>query len=144
MLAPETPVGTLTAPPLASAPHVTTTPTTTVVLPADAAPAPRMISPALAMLAGHWRVWLACLWLAGLLTLLPRTWQQWRLARRLLRESQPLHEPALLQLCRQHAQALGLRHDPALRLSHAISSPQVIGLRQADGAAAGRSCDVAR
>ncbi len=73
---------------------------------------------------------LALLWLAGLLAQLPRTLRQWAQTRTLLRESMPLTDPAMQALCAREATLLGLRRCPRLRVSPAITSPQVIGLRQ--------------
>ncbi|WP_266156320.1 M56 family metallopeptidase [Dyella silvatica] len=76
----------------------------------------------------HWRVLLLALWLAGVLVQLWQAIKQWRQARAVLRDSTPLDNEALQTLCMQQAHALGLRRCPALRVSPAIASPQVMGL----------------
>jgi len=76
----------------------------------------------------NWRLALICLWLAGVLLQLLLMARDWRKAHAMLRDSMPLRDPVLHALCAEQARALGLRHPPALRTSHAIVSPQVTGL----------------
>ncbi len=75
-----------------------------------------------------WRSFAVSLWLAGLLAQLLLVARQWRKTRQLLRESTPLHDATLQAACVQQVRMLGLRHCPQLRVSHAITSPQVTGL----------------
>ena len=75
-----------------------------------------------------WRSFVVSLWLAGLLAQLLLVARQWRKTRRVLCESTPLHDETLQSACSQQARMLGLRHCPQLRMSHAITSPQVTGL----------------
>ncbi|MFI4958980.1 MAG: M56 family metallopeptidase [Lysobacterales bacterium] len=77
-----------------------------------------------------WHVAIATLWLTALLAQLILALRQWRQTRRILRESQPLHDPSLRALCVQQARVLGLRSCPQLRASETIVSPQVVGLWQ--------------
>lgn len=70
---------------------------------------------------------LAWLWLAGLLAQLPAMLRQAWQARRLLREATPAPDASLLAQCAAQSRALGLRRAPALRISAAITSPQVLG-----------------
>ncbi|MBV8159246.1 MAG: M56 family metallopeptidase, partial [Dyella sp.] len=74
-----------------------------------------------------WQNILLAVWLAGVLLQLLVTGRHWREARAVLRTSNELNDPALLEACRVQAQATGLRQCPALRVSHAIRSPQVSG-----------------
>ena len=73
---------------------------------------------------------LALLWLAGLLAQLPAIVGQGWQARRLLRESTPVADASLQAQCTTQARAMGLRRAPALRVSAAITSPQVLGWRR--------------
>lgn len=75
-----------------------------------------------------WRVGIALLWLAVLLLQALIALRQWRQARCMLRESQPLHDVSLQALCARQVRQLGLRNCPRLRVSDAIISPQVAGL----------------
>ncbi|OOG48522.1 M56 family metallopeptidase [Rhodanobacter sp. C01] len=75
-----------------------------------------------------WRSFMVTMWLAGLLAQLLLVARQWRKTRRVLRESTPLHDATLQAACVQQVRMLGLRHCPQLRVSHAITSPQVTGL----------------
>ena len=75
----------------------------------------------------HWPALAVGAWLAGLLALLPSIVRQARLARRWRRESSPLHDAAMQARCRRRARELGLRRIPQLRISDAITSPQVLG-----------------
>ena len=77
-----------------------------------------------------WRTVVVLLWLAALLWQASRTFREWRAARHVLRTSQPVRDNALQELCVRKARQLGLRFCPELRFSHAIVSPQVIGLWQ--------------
>lgn len=76
----------------------------------------------------HWQVVVLALWLAGVLVQLTIAARQWRQARIVVRASQPLDDEALQQACADQAQVMGLRRCPSLRVSYAISSPQVSGL----------------
>jgi len=105
------------------------------VLPAaitDAAPVIHLASvPAQPMPAAwhaHWRLILISLWLAAVLTQLLIASRQWHSARRVLRDSRPLKDNALRAVCAEQMQNLGLRRQPELRVSAAISSPQITGL----------------
>lgn len=75
-----------------------------------------------------WRQVVAALWLAGLLVQLAAAMSQWRHTRRVLRDSHPLVDAHMQNLCARQAQQLGLRRCPRLRVSAAIDSPQVTGL----------------
>ncbi|MEP7185337.1 MAG: M56 family metallopeptidase [Rhodanobacter sp.] len=77
--------------------------------------------------AGQWRPALLSIWLAALIAQCLVAIKQWRASRRVLRESQIPDEMLRLE-CAKQARQLGLRKSPALRLSTAISSPQVTGL----------------
>lgn len=102
--------------------------TTMPVMAQDAGrPSVQTISPPTTM---SWRTGMATLWLAALLVQVILAMRQWRQSRRVLRESQPLHDTSLQTLCTRHAQMLGLRTAPRLRASAAIASPQVMGLWQ--------------
>lgn len=105
----------------------------------DASPAVRLaprrtadVSPAMPgqVHAPSWRGVVAALWLAGLLAQLPTLLRQGLRTRALLRGAAPLDDPALQALCARQAQAMGLRRCPPLRVSAAIASPQVVGLRR--------------
>jgi bla regulator protein blaR1 len=76
----------------------------------------------------HWRLILISLWLAAVLTQLLIASRQWHSARRVLRDSRPLKDNALRAVCAEQMQNLGLRRQPELRVSAAISSPQITGL----------------
>lgn len=76
----------------------------------------------------HWRLMLISLWLAAMLVQLIVAANQWRHARRLLRDSQPLTDDSLRAAGAEQARTLGLRRQPQWRVSSAISSPQVTGL----------------
>ena len=78
----------------------------------------------------RWPVALALLWLSGLLLQLPATLRQGWQARRLMRESAPLADAGLQAQCVAQSRALGLRRAPAVRVSDAIASPQVLGWRR--------------
>jgi beta-lactamase regulating signal transducer with metallopeptidase domain len=82
----------------------------------------------MAFIRTHWHLALMCLWFAGVCLQLIRMARDWRKANAVVRESRPLHDPLLQELCGEQARALGLRRTPALRVSHAIVSPQVMGL----------------
>ena len=75
-----------------------------------------------------WRSFMVSLWLVGLLAQLFLVARQWRKTRQLLRESTPLHDATLQAACAEQARMLDLRQCPQLRVSHAITSPQVTGL----------------
>ncbi|OOG62859.1 hypothetical protein B0E46_11570 [Rhodanobacter sp. B04] len=78
-----------------------------------------------------WRSLVVTLWLAGLLAQLLLVARQWRKTRQVLRESTTLRDATLQAACSQQARMLGLRRCPQLRVSHAITSPQVTGLWRA-------------
>lgn len=74
------------------------------------------------------RLALIWLWFASVLAQLAWMARDWRMARAVLRDSLPLRDPQLQALCAERVAALNLRRVPALRVSHAITSPQVTGL----------------
>jgi len=74
------------------------------------------------------RLALIWLWFAGVLAQLAWVARDWRMARAVLRDSLPLRDPQLQALCAERVAALNLRRVPALRVSPAITSPQVTGL----------------
>lgn len=76
----------------------------------------------------HWRLILISLWLAAVLMQLLIASKQWRNARRVLRDSRPLTDDSLRAVCAEQVHKLGLSRQPQLRVSTAISSPQVTGL----------------
>ena len=76
----------------------------------------------------NWRLMLISLWLAAMLVQLIIAASQWRHARRLLRDSQPLTDDSLRAVGAEQARTLGLRRQPQWRVSSAIHSPQVTGL----------------
>jgi bla regulator protein blaR1 len=76
----------------------------------------------------HWRLVPISLWLAAVLTQLLVASRQWRSARRVLRDSRPLTDDSLRTVCAEQVRKLGLRRQPQLRVSAAISSPQITGL----------------
>ncbi|WP_243042105.1 M56 family metallopeptidase [Dyella sedimenti] len=86
----------------------------TVAVPADRSP--------------HWQPVVLALWLSGVLVQLLAAFRQGREARRVVRESWPVDDPALRSACVAQAHAMRLRRCPALRVSDAIRSPQVSGL----------------
>ena len=86
------------------------------------------VSHASAARALDWRSLALMAWLAGLLVQLLLIARQWRDARAVMRASMPLQDSALRALCMHQADALGLRRCPQLRVSSAITSPQVSGL----------------
>ncbi len=92
-----------------------------------AAPAPALVVADSQGYSLPWRNILLALWLAGVLVQLLLTARHWREARAVLRASDALDDPALLEACRAQARATGLRRCPSLRVSHAIRSPQVSG-----------------
>lgn len=75
-----------------------------------------------------WRAVVVIAWLSILLWQALRMLREWRAARQIVRHSLPVRDQALQALCRHKARQLGLRGCPRLRVSDAISSPQVIGL----------------
>jgi beta-lactamase regulating signal transducer with metallopeptidase domain len=77
--------------------------------------------------AGHWRRALLTIWLTTLVAQGLVAIRQWRTARSVLRKSQAPDSRLRLE-CEKQARALGLRVPPTLRLSAAITSPQVTGL----------------
>ncbi|WP_454831278.1 M56 family metallopeptidase [Pseudoxanthomonas wuyuanensis] len=74
-----------------------------------------------------WMTILAMLWLSGLGLMVVRTQRGYLETRRLLRESRPCRDIALLRALKLAAEAHGLRTPPRLRLSASIASPQLIG-----------------
>jgi len=101
-----------------------------VAAPSRESRAPTPASPAASPWSAHAPLALALLWLAGLLAQLPAIVRQGWQARRLLRESAPVADASLQAQCAAQARALGLRRTPALRVSAAITSPQVLGWRR--------------
>ncbi len=103
-----------------------------VVAIANAVPVTRVVSEPVQSLPAawysHWRLILISLWLAAVLVQLLIASRQWRSARRVLRHSQPLTDDSLRAVCAEQVRRLGLRRVPQLRVSAAISSPQVTGL----------------
>ncbi|GGY29497.1 hypothetical protein GCM10008098_23570 [Rhodanobacter panaciterrae] len=89
---------------------------------------PASVQPTPAAWYSHWRLILISLWLAAVLVQLLITGKQWRESRHVLRDSQPLTDDSLRAVCADQAHKLGLRRQPELRVSAAISSPQVTGL----------------
>ncbi|WP_368564183.1 M56 family metallopeptidase [Pseudoxanthomonas sp. UTMC 1351] len=77
--------------------------------------------------AWSWPLVLSLLWLLGLSFMITRTLVGYLTTRRLLRESVPCRDATLTQALNLAAEAHGLRKTPKLRLSSAISSPQLIG-----------------
>lgn len=77
--------------------------------------------------AWSWPLALSVLWLLGLGLMITRTLLGYLATRRLLRESVPCRDAALIQALNLAAEAHGLRTPPRLRLSPAIGSPQLIG-----------------
>ena len=73
-----------------------------------------------------WAQALLALWLAGVAVMLSRSVQAWRASRRLVRDARPA-EPALSAALAMAAEAHGLRHAPQLRVSSAVTSPQLVG-----------------
>ena len=73
-----------------------------------------------------WAQALLALWLAGVAVMLSRSVQAWRASRRLVRDARPA-EPALSTALAMAAEAHGLRHAPQLRVSAAVTSPQLVG-----------------
>lgn len=100
-------------------------PASTMTIAQTTAPAPMPMHPF------SWRSFVVTLWLAGLLVQLLLVVRQWRKTLQVLRESTPLHDAVLQAACSQQARMLGLPGCPQLRVSHAITSPQVTGLWRA-------------
>lgn len=73
-----------------------------------------------------WAQTLLALWLAGVAVMLSRSVHAWRASRRLVRDARPA-EPALSAALAMAAEAHGLRHAPQLRVSAAVTSPQLVG-----------------
>ena len=73
-----------------------------------------------------WAQALLALWLAGVAVMLSRSVHAWRASRRLVRDARPA-EPALSAALAMAAEAHGLRHAPQLRVSAAVTSPQLVG-----------------
>ncbi len=90
--------------------------------------APAVVQPTAPAWYANLRQLLIPLWLAALFMQLLIAIRQWRHARRVLRDSQPLADEALRAACAEQVRKLGLRRQPQLRVSSAISSPQVTGL----------------
>jgi beta-lactamase regulating signal transducer with metallopeptidase domain len=101
--------------------------TAQAALPATALAPALAIAPTAGATGWHWASLLAALWLAGVLLMATRTVFGWRASRRLLRGSQACRDAHLLGALRLAAQAHGLARAPALRLSTAIDSPQLVG-----------------
>lgn len=119
----------------APAAQVATVAPDSAVLPvaiADAAPVIHLASvparPTPAAWHAHWRLILISLWLAGVLVQLLIAGRQWHGARSVLRDSDPSTDDSLRIVCAEQVKKLGLRHQPELRVSAAIGSPQITGL----------------
>ncbi|MHC9084650.1 M56 family metallopeptidase [Luteimonas sp. RIT-PG2_3] len=94
----------------------------------DAAASTRPAASASAALpATPWPLAITILWICGLGVMIVATLRGYLATRRLLRESQPCRDRALLQALALAADAHGLRAAPRLRVSAAIDSPQLIG-----------------
>lgn len=84
-------------------------------------------TPSAAMASGFtWQTILFVIWFCGFLIAVASTLREWRRARSLRRASIPCPDDTLLALA-QTAAACGLRNPPALRLSHDIDSPLLLG-----------------
>lgn len=92
---------------------------------------PSSVQPVPAPWFARWRQMLISVWLVALLVQLAVAGMHWRRMRRMLRDSRPLADSPLHTLCSEQARHLGLRRAPQLRVSPAISSPQVTGLWRA-------------
>ncbi|KQQ69928.1 hypothetical protein ASF73_12510 [Xanthomonas sp. Leaf131] len=74
-----------------------------------------------------WATWLFAVWAAGVLVIAAGTLRAYWRSRALVRAAQPCTDEALVQSLQMAAEAHGLSHPPALRLSSQIDSPQLIG-----------------
>ncbi|MDV2452958.1 M56 family metallopeptidase [Xanthomonas hortorum] len=74
-----------------------------------------------------WATWLFAVWAAGVLVISAGTVRAYWRSRALVRAAQPCTDKALVQALQMAAEAHGLSHPPALRLSSQIDSPQLIG-----------------
>lgn len=74
-----------------------------------------------------WATWLFAVWAAGVLVISAGTLRAYWRSRALVRAAQPCTDEALVQSLQMAAEAHGLLHPPALRLSSQIDSPQLIG-----------------
>jgi beta-lactamase regulating signal transducer with metallopeptidase domain len=81
-----------------------------------------------ARLKSDWRVWLLATWCIGVLCTMARIVQQWRTARILLHNSEPITGAALNEMAGRLGNALRLRGVPFLFQSPTLCSPLVIGL----------------
>ena len=77
--------------------------------------------------AWSWPMLLAAVWLLGLATMIGRSLLGLRASRRVVEAAAPCGDHALLQALALAADAHGLRHAPEVRVSDAITSPQLIG-----------------
>jgi beta-lactamase regulating signal transducer with metallopeptidase domain len=75
-----------------------------------------------------WQLVVLAPWLAGVLLMSLRTALAWRASRALVNASRPCADVALVGALRLAAEAHGLRHVPALRVSRQITSPQLVGI----------------
>ncbi len=74
-----------------------------------------------------WMLALAAGWLAGVLLMAWSTLRDWRTGRALLRDAWPCSDTALIDALALASEAHGLRRPPALKVSRAIASPQLVG-----------------
>ncbi|RPD88081.1 M56 family metallopeptidase [Luteimonas sp. 100069] len=74
-----------------------------------------------------WPLLVASIWLLGLVAMIARSLTGLRASRRLIRAAEPCGDRALLQALALAADAHGLRDAPDVRVSVAITSPQLIG-----------------
>ncbi len=77
--------------------------------------------------AGSWMFALGVVWLLGLAAMITRSLRGLQRSRRLVAEAAPCRDRSLLQALALAAEAHGLRAVPAVRVSDAIVSPQLIG-----------------
>lgn len=75
-----------------------------------------------------WQTALLALWIAGIGVMALRTLLDWRASRALVRSSRACDDATLVGALRLAAEAHGLREAPPLRLSHHITSPQLVGV----------------
>jgi beta-lactamase regulating signal transducer with metallopeptidase domain len=75
-----------------------------------------------------WRIWLLAAWCIGVLCALARILQQWRTARALLQNSEPITDSAVKEVADRLSNALRLRRIPLLHQSACVCSPMLMGL----------------
>jgi beta-lactamase regulating signal transducer with metallopeptidase domain len=97
---------------------------------ASAAAAPDAVAslPVVAAPVLSWQLAMLALWLAGVLLMSLRTALAWRASRALVHASEPCADAVLVGALRLAAEAHGLRHVPALRVSRQVTSPQLVGI----------------